>query len=54
MCKVANRVSHLSLTSPLVRPQARNIAVCIEFRDSDEEDAAPLKVTRNLLIPSES
>lgn len=24
--------------------QARNIAVCIEFRDSDEADARPLKV----------
>lgn len=25
--------------------QARNIAVCIEFRDSDEADARPLKVS---------
>lgn len=25
-------------------PQARNIAVCIEFRDSDDEDAVSLKV----------
>ncbi len=24
--------------------QARNIALCLEFRDSDEEDALPLKV----------
>lgn len=24
--------------------QARNIAVCLEFRDSDEVDARPLKV----------
>lgn len=24
--------------------QARNIAVCIEFRDSDEDEAQPLKV----------
>jgi len=24
--------------------QARNIAVCVEFRESDEEDAQPLKV----------
>lgn len=27
-----------------VCPQARNIAVCIEFKESDEEDAVPLKV----------
>lgn len=26
--------------------QARNIAVCIQFRDSDDEAAAPLKVGR--------
>lgn len=25
--------------------QARNIAVCIQFRDSDDETAAPLKVS---------
>lgn len=25
--------------------QARNIAVCIQFRDSDDEAAAPLKVS---------
>lgn len=31
------------------RLQARNIAVCIEFRDSDEEDAVSLKVNPNLL-----
>lgn len=24
--------------------QARNIAICIEFKDSDEEDSQPLKV----------
>lgn len=30
-----------------VRPQARNIAVCIEFRDSDEEDAVSLKVNQD-------
>lgn len=24
--------------------QARNIAVCIEFKDSDEDEAQPLKV----------
>ena len=24
--------------------QARNIAVCIEFKDSDEDEARPLKV----------
>lgn len=36
--------------SPLLLcPQARNIAVCIEFRDSDEEDAVSLKVKTNLL-----
>lgn len=29
--------------------QARNIAVCIEFRDSDDEDAVSLKVNPNLL-----
>lgn len=32
---------------PCVRPQARNIAVCIEFRDSDEEDAVSLKVNQD-------
>lgn len=31
-----------SSCSPLF--QARNIAVCVEFRDSDEADARPLKV----------
>lgn len=34
--------------------QARNIAVCVEFRDSDEEDALPLKARcslRNYIIP---
>lgn len=30
-----------------VRTQARNIAVCIEFRDSDEEDAVSLKVNQD-------
>lgn len=30
-----------------VCPQARNIAVCIEFRDSDEEDAVSLKVNQD-------
>lgn len=29
--------------------QARNIAVCVEFRDSDEEDALPLKASYSLL-----
>lgn len=28
--------------------QARNIAVCIEFKDSDEEDAVSLKVNSNV------
>lgn len=28
-----------------VSPQARNIAVCIEFKDSDEEEAVSLKVS---------
>lgn len=29
-------------------PQARNIAVCIEFKDSDEEEAVSLKVKSNV------
>lgn len=32
--------------------QARNIAVCVEFRDSDEDDALPLKARSNLLQTS--
>lgn len=32
--------------------QARNIAVCIEFRDSDEEDAVSLKVKKICSFPS--
>lgn len=30
-------------------PQARNIAVCIEFKDSDEEEAVSLKVKIDVL-----
>lgn len=33
-----------NIIHPCIFPQARNIAVCIEFRDSDDEDAASLKV----------
>ena len=39
---VLHRSQAVSVLS--VRPQARNIAVCIEVKDSDEEDALPLKV----------
>lgn len=35
-----------SCSHACVCPQARNIAVCIEFRDSDEEDALSLKVNQ--------
>lgn len=31
--------------------QARNIAICIEFKDSDEEDSQPLKVCFFMYIP---
>jgi len=34
----------LSLSLSVSLLQARNIAVCIEFKDSDEEDAQPMKV----------
>eukprot|EP00062_Callorhinchus_milii_P020350 gi/632975902/ref/XP_007904488.1/ PREDICTED: dedicator of cytokinesis protein 9 [Callorhinchus milii] len=34
---------HLKYDSQKTFAKARNIAVCIEFRDSDEEDAQPLK-----------
>lgn len=32
-------------------PQARNIAVCIEFKESDEEDAVSLKVNFHRQCP---
>lgn len=46
MGKVGCRQNPFLLTpTPLCRPfQARNIAVQVEFRDSDEGDAKPLKV----------
>uniref|UniRef100_A0AAR2KUS0 Dedicator of cytokinesis 9 n=1 Tax=Pygocentrus nattereri TaxID=42514 RepID=A0AAR2KUS0_PYGNA len=34
---------HLKYDSQKTFAKARNIAVCVEFRDSDEEDALPLK-----------
>jgi len=33
-----------------VSSQARNIAVCVQFKDSDEEGVGPLKVTEWLFF----
>lgn len=43
-------LSFLSLCLSVPTFQARNIAVCVEFRDSDEEDAQPLKVNYLLTL----
>lgn len=47
-------VSHVAFSCSFFHlcPQARNIAVCVEFKDSDEEEAVSLKVNSQIFPAS--